>query len=310
MSNTTESATVQPVDDTTAIADLSTPSETIATASEIGIEEVLYDSDNPLYDRLNRLTKPHRWWVIVTVALGLIVGIGQNFPSLLSLLENAPNSLAPFFVSLILLFYVGSIVAAIGSFLTPILIAANIATLTASETTADSYELVLLTDLTNTQIIRAYLRVGIRRTRALWAFYIALTLPAVFSLFFSPQMYGGASYIGTDAYIWQALLSLLIRGAWVLLAFVWGVWIAQRVRRPSGAITGAVLGMFIAQMIYTAASTLLLILSAVFYADYDPSSLSRQNVGYALLGLVLALIVPFLALLLYMNLPYRVRRRV
>jgi hypothetical protein len=313
MSEATESATIQPINDMVEIADPLKLPETVPPVQADGIEDNHYHSDNPLYDRLYRLTKPHRWWVVVTVSLGLFVGAGQNFPSFLNLLDNSSTTMGPFLVSLILLFYVGSLVAAIGLFLTPILIAAMAASLTAHETTADSYELVLLTDLTNSQIVRAYLRIGIQRTQVLWAFYVAVTLPALIAFFISPQTdYYGITYRS------QGLITLLVRVPWLILALVWGVWVAQRIRRPSGAITGAVFGMFVAQLIYSAVSSVLFLVTVVNYDNQNyvgstnPYSLalSGQELGYILLSIVCALVIPLLAGILYATLPARVPRRV
>ena len=268
-----------------------------------------YDSSNALYDRLYRLTKPHRWWVVVAVGLGLLVGFGQVFPYLFRNTALMSGAFSRYYFSIVALSVVASIVAPVGAFLSPILIAVVGASLTARETTLEGYELILLTDLTNSQIVRAYMRISFKRTQMLWAFYLGLTIPALIGLVFTTQL----SYYGDLIYQLQSLITLLIRLPWVLLGLVWGVWVAQRVRTPSGGILAAVIGMFITQLIYSIASTFLLTFGLLnsyrYFEDGSQITSPGNEVAMAFIGIALALMIPVLASILYVTLPARVRRR-
>ena len=272
MSDVTESATINPVDETSNIVESPShagPTDTIPLPTKT-VEPTPYGIVNPLYGRLHRSSAPHRWWLVVAIGLGLFVGVGQNFPYLIESTVFMSGAFSRFVMSLILLFYVASLAAAMGTFLTPILIALIGAVFTARETTADAYELILMTDLTNLQIVRAYLRIGLKRTRMLWAFYLALTVPALLGLVFNRQ----SSYYTGLVYHSQLIINLLIRLPWVLLGLVWGVWVAQRVRTPSGAILGAVIGMFVVQVLYSIITTFLQAITFFNYSYWDNGSLN------------------------------------
>jgi hypothetical protein len=301
------------------------------------VEKVIgqpYNAINPLYDRLQRLYKRRYWWLAAIIG-GLLFGIGQNFPSFFTgIFQPATfrnsQSVVPF-----VLFSAMRDTGAVIAFLIPILIGTIAVSSTARETASDSYDLILLTDLTNTQIIRAYVRNAFQRTRALWAFQIGLTLPALVVAFSRPQFFGGLGgfrYFG-GAYLGQALVaslvrlsaytpSLLVRVPWLILALLWGVWLAQRSRTISGAMLGAMLGVFIAQFLYATLSLDLLLNTTISnrvygYSPNNPANgttygrvLTNQDAGYGLLAIVVALLVPFVAWLLFIRLPAQVRRRV
>ena len=178
------------------------------------------------------------------------------------------------------------------------------------------------------------MRHAFQRTQALWAFQIGLTLPNLVIAFSRPQFniygLGGFRYFG-GAYLGQAFISLLVRLSaytpsllirvpWLLLALLSGVWLAQRARSVSGAMLGAMLGVFVAQFFYATVSIYLLLNTAVnnrLYG-YSPSNPANgtgyvrvptnQEIGYMLLSVVVALMVPFVAWLLFVRLPSRVRQ--
>ena len=143
----------------------------------------------------------------------------------------------------------------------------------------------------------------------LWAFYLALTVPALVGLVFNrhPSFESGLVYQS------QLIINLLIRLPWVLLGLVWGVWVAQRVRTPSGAILGAVIGMFVVQVLYSIITTFL---QAVTFFNYSYSAdgslnlISNNDLGLGIIGIAIALMIPVITWLLYITLPARVRRRI
>ena len=290
-----------------------------------------YNTINPLYEHLQRLSRHSHWW-LMAAAIGLVVGVGQSFPMLFAgvFAPSGPRSnVIPF---PFILFSALRDAGAIGAFIVPILIAAVSASATARETSSESYELILLTDLTNVQIIRAYIRNAVQRSRALWAFQIGLTVPTLIAALNRPQFFGGFRYYG-GIYLGQRFVSLLVRMSsympalliripWLILAILCGVWLAQRLRTVLGAMLGAMLSLFIAQALYAIISVDLLVNTTFIPRGYgyapnnnspNPtvpavSAATNQDLGYALLTVVVALLVPFAAWLMFIWLPAQVRR--
>jgi len=250
----------------------------------------------------NRRDNPGRLWVVVAALLGLLLGIAQNVPMLVShVLPALENSVEPWYP----LFEAFIVINFVVMFFVRILIAAIAAAAIAQTLAANSSQSSLSAVLTRTRRHRRLLRSAMWRTRSLSVFLLALCATCFLSILVYSQ-----NYVEEPVYLAQEFIDLALVVPWIYLALVWGVWVALRMHRPSAAVVVTVIGMFIAEVAYNAAAYCVSIL-------YDTNQHQiPENMGVEIspelihsliqLAIGIAFVVPILAYFLYLTLPVRV----